>query len=161
MTACPHLVSLCTPPSKIKPRKEELDNFLKRMLNKLYLNKLHGIPLNATIELRIKCPIDRWDFKHSLVFSITTITTIGYGSWKPTSSHGQIFCVCYATIGIPLFLCLVIVWVKGVKRLETNSLKFFAHRMMKQLKVSPENRTKCKKASIYKTILQAFNSCSF
>jgi hypothetical protein len=49
----------------------------------------------------------RWNFYSSLLFTITIITTIGYGYIAPRTWEGQLVCICYATIGIPLTLiCL-------------------------------------------------------
>lgn len=53
------------------------------------------------------CSSSRWNFAGSLLFAITVITTIGYGFIAPITWEGQIVCVCYATIGIPLFLMCI------------------------------------------------------
>lgn len=48
-----------------------------------------------------------WNFPSALLFAITVITTIGFGHVTPVSWEGQITCICYALIGIPIFLlCL-------------------------------------------------------
>ncbi|XP_010603679.2 potassium channel subfamily K member 16 [Fukomys damarensis] len=43
-----------------------------------------------------------WDFGSSFFFSSTVITTIGYGNLAPSTEAGQVFCVFFAMVGIPL-----------------------------------------------------------
>ncbi|CAF1054055.1 unnamed protein product [Rotaria sp. Silwood1] len=51
--------------------------------------------------------VNKWTYPNSLLFAITIITTIGYGNVTPMTWEGQICCICYATIGIPIFLLCV------------------------------------------------------
>ena len=57
-------------------------------------------------------------FAGAFYFSLTVITTIGYGHSTPQTFWGKMFCMIYATIGIPL--CLVMFQSVGDK------LNFFA-----------------------------------
>ncbi|KAK2843669.1 hypothetical protein Q7C36_011884 [Tachysurus vachellii] len=43
-----------------------------------------------------------WKFTSSAVFAATVVTTIGYGNITPNTMPGQMFCVFFAIIGIPL-----------------------------------------------------------
>ncbi|KAM7321696.1 hypothetical protein ACRRTK_019788 [Alexandromys fortis] len=43
-----------------------------------------------------------WDFGSSFFFAGTVVTTIGYGNLAPSTEAGQVFCVFYALMGIPL-----------------------------------------------------------
>ncbi|CAF1340530.1 unnamed protein product [Rotaria magnacalcarata] len=51
--------------------------------------------------------VSGWIFPSALLFTISVITAIGFGQVTPVSWEGQITCICYAIIGIPIFLiCL-------------------------------------------------------
>ncbi|KAM4621360.1 potassium channel subfamily K member 2 [Polymixia lowei] len=45
----------------------------------------------------------RWDLASAFFFCGTIITTIGFGNVSPRTWFGQLFCVCYALVGIPMF----------------------------------------------------------
>ncbi|XP_062332912.1 potassium channel subfamily K member 4 [Osmerus eperlanus] len=45
----------------------------------------------------------RWDLSSAFFFCGTIITTIGFGNLSPKTGHGQLFCLCYALVGIPMF----------------------------------------------------------
>ena len=100
-----------------KPRsRDSRADELKAALQSQFMKHL---PSNATVELRIKCPVNRWDFGRSLVFSITTITTIGYGTWKPTRPASQIFCVIYARDTESKVSALILSKIKSMSNLES------------------------------------------
>nr|XP_022907830.1 TWiK family of potassium channels protein 7-like [Onthophagus taurus] len=46
----------------------------------------------------------KWTFTSSFLYSLTLITTIGYGSVAPRTSWGKLVTIIYALIGIPLML---------------------------------------------------------
>ena len=70
------------------------------------------------IEFYIKCP-DKWHFFDSFLFSLITITTIGYGNQTPQTASGQMFCVVYSIFGIPLIGFFVYYWTKGINHFDT------------------------------------------
>ncbi|XP_077465296.1 potassium channel subfamily K member 4 [Stigmatopora argus] len=45
----------------------------------------------------------RWDVASAFFFCGAIITTIGFGNLSPRTWYGQLFCVCYALVGIPMF----------------------------------------------------------
>lgn len=48
-----------------------------------------------------------WNWPNTFVFAITIVTTIGYGHISPKTMWGQLVCIAYAVLGIPLMLlCL-------------------------------------------------------
>ncbi|KAJ3602780.1 hypothetical protein NHX12_030528 [Muraenolepis orangiensis] len=46
----------------------------------------------------------QWKFAGSFYFALTVLTTIGYGHTVPRTDGGKVFCMAYATLGIPLTL---------------------------------------------------------
>ncbi|XP_061582323.1 potassium channel subfamily K member 4 isoform X2 [Cololabis saira] len=73
----------------------------------------------------------RWDMASAFFFCGTIITTIGFGNLSPRTWFGQLFCVCYALVGIPMFGILLAgvgdhmgtVLRKAVGKIETLFLK--------------------------------------
>ncbi|XP_068187417.1 potassium channel subfamily K member 4 [Antennarius striatus] len=47
--------------------------------------------------------VSRWDLASAFFFSGTIITTIGFGNTSPKTEWGQVFCIFYALVGIPMF----------------------------------------------------------
>ncbi|XP_063045985.1 potassium channel subfamily K member 4 [Engraulis encrasicolus] len=45
----------------------------------------------------------RWNFHNAFFFCGTIITTIGFGNLSPITDWGQLFCIFYALVGIPMF----------------------------------------------------------
>ncbi|XP_060085346.1 two pore potassium channel protein sup-9-like [Ylistrum balloti] len=68
----------------------------------------------------------QWKFAGAFYFSLTVVTTIGYGHSTPQTTGGKIFCMCYAIAGIPL--CIVMFQSVG-ERLNT-----FVTVLLKQIK---------------------------
>uniref|UniRef100_H2S367 Potassium channel subfamily K member 4 n=1 Tax=Takifugu rubripes TaxID=31033 RepID=H2S367_TAKRU len=47
--------------------------------------------------------VSQWDLASAFFFSGTIITTIGFGNTSPKTEGGQLFCIFYALVGIPMF----------------------------------------------------------
>uniref|UniRef100_A0A2I3HBF5 Potassium two pore domain channel subfamily K member 17 n=1 Tax=Nomascus leucogenys TaxID=61853 RepID=A0A2I3HBF5_NOMLE len=49
----------------------------------------------------------RWELVGSFFFSVSTITTIGYGNLSPNTMAARLFCIFFALVGIPLNLVVL------------------------------------------------------
>jgi len=49
------------------------------------------------------CSGSSWSWANAVLFSVTIISTIGYGHIAPATWEGQIVCICYAVVGLPIF----------------------------------------------------------
>ncbi|XP_038617397.1 potassium channel subfamily K member 17 [Tachyglossus aculeatus] len=54
-----------------------------------------------------KTNMGRWELVGSFFFSVSTITTIGYGNLSPNMANTRLFCIFFAFLGIPLHLILL------------------------------------------------------
>lgn len=78
-----------------------IPNFLKLFVGISY------IVLGTVIFQEIDPVLAKESFPEVLLFTFTTVTTIGYGTLVPTTRNGQIFCIIYICFGVPtVFLVL-------------------------------------------------------
>ena len=72
------------------------------------LNALVSKIVTACEENNYDGEIETWDmawtFPNALLFTVTIMTTVGYGHISPKSSAGQLFTIIYALIGMPLLM---------------------------------------------------------
>ncbi|XP_060611072.2 potassium channel subfamily K member 17 [Anolis sagrei] len=57
--------------------------------------------------LKENATLGRWDFVGSFFFSVSAVTTIGYGNLSPSTEVAQVLCIFFALFGIPLNLILL------------------------------------------------------
>ncbi|NXV92305.1 KCNKG protein, partial [Calonectris borealis] len=73
----------------------EMEQFMKNLTEAIQ-NGVYPVGNESQIE------DSNWDFSNSFFFAGTVVSTIGYGTLRPKTAGGQIFCVFFALFGIPL-----------------------------------------------------------
>lgn len=86
-----------------------MDSFL--IFDKI-LNDFKGVVLDVQSTTHYdgqNCIEDsRWAFYSALLFTISIMSSVGYGNVSPLTWEGKLVTICYATIGIPIFgICLI------------------------------------------------------
>ncbi|XP_042312442.1 potassium channel subfamily K member 17-like [Sceloporus undulatus] len=92
----------------LKERWDLLENFT--CLEKEALERLaQGIikAYKSGLYLKGNSTLGRWDFVGSFFFSVSAVTTIGYGNLSPSTGVAQVLCIFFALFGIPLNLILL------------------------------------------------------
>ncbi|MHA3977263.1 potassium channel family protein [Halovulum sp. GXIMD14794] len=59
--------------------------------------------LSATIFYR---SVENWSWIDALYFSVTTVSTVGYGDLAPVTDLGKLFTVVYIFVGVGIFVAL-------------------------------------------------------
>ena len=77
-----------------------------------------------------------WEFPSAVFFVITIVTTIGYGTFAPTTAGGKAFTVIFAFIGIAYFGVVVGMVGNTVVHLIQKTAKCCCHRKEKKYKLS-------------------------
>ncbi|XP_057556641.1 potassium channel subfamily K member 17 [Hippopotamus amphibius kiboko] len=62
---------------------------------------------NGDITLDNSTSMGRWEFEGAFFFSVSTISTIGYGNLSPRTMAARLFCIFFALVGIPLNLVVL------------------------------------------------------
>ncbi|XP_011196553.1 TWiK family of potassium channels protein 18 isoform X1 [Zeugodacus cucurbitae] len=77
------------------------NTYYKERVNEILLEFQREIAHENLIEPDID---KQWSFSGAFLYSLTVITTIGYGNISPKSDWGKLVTILYAIIGMPLFL---------------------------------------------------------
>uniref|UniRef100_A0A182WRI1 Potassium channel domain-containing protein n=1 Tax=Anopheles quadriannulatus TaxID=34691 RepID=A0A182WRI1_ANOQN len=83
------------------------EQFVNRLLEEMtQINNMQhaGAPGTAGHELAGHGPDNNWTFARAFLYSLTILTTIGYGSVAPRTVLGRMITLAYAVLGIPLTL---------------------------------------------------------
>ncbi|XP_071483372.1 potassium channel subfamily K member 18-like [Diadema antillarum] len=90
-----------------------------------------------------------WSFPSAMLFSLTTITTIGYGDLAPDTLWGKVFCVAYSAVGVPFsfFLLADIGQVLAIA-----FIKLVRCCCRKQQSTSENNSSQSKEHRVYPTL---------
>ena len=70
----------------------------------ILLKKVVDAAANLNYDGEVDTWSPSWTFPNTLLFTITIMTTIGYGHICPKSFEGQVFTIFYALIGMPLLM---------------------------------------------------------
>ncbi|MGH2907445.1 MAG: potassium channel family protein [Solirubrobacterales bacterium] len=63
-----------------------------------------GLIVTGTIFYMI---VEKWDFVDSLYFTVTTLTTVGFGNPSPTTDLGKLFTTVFVLSGVGMLLAVI------------------------------------------------------
>jgi len=98
----------------------EVDLIIKEYQNEIVNAESQGFDGNDI-------PVELWNFSGALLYSITVITTIGYGHIVPTTPIGKVVSIFYAVLGVPLFL----LYLSNIGNILATSFKWTYSRICK------------------------------
>lgn len=70
--------------------------------------------------------IEKWTFVDALYFSVTTLTTVGFGNPAPSTDLGKLFTVFFVLSGVGMFLAVINAVGKAAVQAQLESPKFTA-----------------------------------
>ena len=115
-----------TPQTRTATTSPTISTFIPAMIKKIgsqclcfrFLNKVDEdlriyteFIVNSTRDYNYDGAIDGWDYfwtlPKALLFTITIMTTIGYGHIYPVTLIGQLFTIVYALVALPIFFVMM------------------------------------------------------
>ena len=70
--------------------------------------------------------VEKWTFVDALYFSVTTLTTVGFGNPAPSTDLGKLFTVFFVLSGVGMFLAVINAVGKAAVLAQVQSPKFAA-----------------------------------
>jgi voltage-gated potassium channel len=70
--------------------------------------------------------VEKWTFVDALYFSVTTLTTVGFGNPAPTTDLGKLFTVFFVLSGVGMFLAVINAVGKAAVHAQLENPKFAA-----------------------------------
>ncbi|CAH1260512.1 unnamed protein product [Diabrotica balteata] len=90
---------------------QRLNVLYEKNWTKLVTEQLRRFERAVVESKRITDPSDidipHWNFGEALLYSVTLLTTVGYGKLSPKTALGKIATILYSMIGVPLMLVLL------------------------------------------------------
>ena len=98
---------------------EEIKNMIKGSVVDILI-----IALIIIIAMGIMRSLEGWDFSDSFYFTVVTISTVGYGDFKPTNDRSRTFIIFYTIFGTALLVrsCTNLVKIPLLIRARKNEL---------------------------------------
>ncbi|XP_056638291.1 TWiK family of potassium channels protein 7-like [Diorhabda sublineata] len=90
---------------------ERLNVLYEKNWTKLVTEQLRRFERAVVESKRLTDPLNvdspHWNFGEALLYSVTILTTVGYGKLTPKTALGKLATIMYAVIGVPLMLVLL------------------------------------------------------
>ncbi|XP_037069303.1 TWiK family of potassium channels protein 7-like [Pollicipes pollicipes] len=84
-----------------------LDRLVGSLLQKYETELLRAVRSGVNVTPGEPAHKYKWTYIHSVFFSSTVLTTIGYGNMAPRTTSGRLFCMLFALVGIPMTVSVI------------------------------------------------------
>lgn len=90
-----------------------------------------------------------WRFLDALYFSVTTLTTVGYGDFSPQTDVGKIFTIIYIFLGIGIILGFINAIAHHAEQKDARLTEHISHKIITHVKkVIPQTLKENKKKNV-------------